>query len=184
MSLLEVEVVAADGDERLIEELARLHVSAFPAHLRLPDPVAYFTEGLRDAGTVNLILRSADRLAGHLLAYPQSSVYRELRQWDPAMEDDPRGLYLEIVQVLPRQRGMGIATRLFERMAREARRRGFTRFSMHARKTNGMDRMIGKLFPESRSMRTVENWLGTDEPFEYIETTTRFVDAMDREDRQ
>lgn len=171
----------AEYNEMLVAELAKLHPLSFPAHMLHSDPVEYFTEGLRDEGAINFVLQSpANRIVGHLLAYPQSSVYEELRRWDPAMEDDPEGLYLEIIQVLPEQRRTGNATRLFERMALEAPERGFTRLSMHARKRNGMDEMIRKLFPENRFVRTVENWLDTGESFEYIETTTRFDTSLNR----
>jgi len=157
-----------------------LHSSAFPANMQLSNPIEYFMEGLREKGTINIILQSAQHgIVGHFLAYPQSWVFRELRKWDPAMEDNPKGLYLEIIQILPEQRRQGGATRLFGRMALEAKRRGFTSLSMHARKMNGMDEMIRKLFPESRFLRTVENWLGKGEPFEYIETPPR-CNALNR----
>ena len=166
--------IVADCDEKLVVQLAQLHSSAFPANMQLSNPIEYFMEGLREKGTINIILQSAQHgIVGHFLAYPQSSVLKELRKWDPVMEDNPKGLYLEIIQILPEQRRQGGATRLFGRMALEAKRRGFTSLSMHARKMNGMDEMIRKLFPESRFLRTVENWLGKGEPFEYIETPPR-----------
>jgi len=180
MSSLNPEIIAK-WDERLVDELVELHSFSFPAHMQVSNPNEYFMDGLREDGTINIVLRSeVNRMVGHLLAYPQSSVFAELRQWDPAMEDDSSGLYLEMIQVLPEQRGKRIAKRLFERMALEAEKRGFKKLSMHARKANRMDEMIRTLFPENRFLRTIENWLGTGEPFEYIETTILF-NGLNRE---
>lgn len=171
----------AGYDERLLDALAELHQQAFPAHMRLSDPVAYFREGFLAEGSINIVLHSAaGKIAGHLLAFPQSSVYEELRQWDPAMRDDPGGLYLDLIQVHPRQRKRGAATRLFRLMALEAGKKGYAKLSMHARKTNRMDERIRKLFPGAHFLRTIENWFDTGEPFEYIETTLQFNLVYDR----
>jgi hypothetical protein len=166
--------IAAGFDQALVAELTNLQQQAFPPQMQFVEAARYYAEGLQAAGSINVILRSADRaVTGYLLALPQSSVWAELRQWDPQLEPDPEGLYVDIVQTLPGQRQANGFVKLVAGVCAEAERRGRRRLSMHARAGNGVSRLTQKLLTESRCLRRIENWYDSGEPFDYIEATTR-----------
>lgn len=157
----------------LIAALVELHRQAFPAHMQTADPSGYFAEALADERNVNIVMRDqAGTLIGYLLGIPQSLVFEELRQWDPAMQDDPDRLYLEMIQALPAPRGSNRALPLFQAMGAEAEKRNFFKVSMHARTVTGFNEYLHRIFADIRFLRRLENWYGFGEPFDYLEATT------------
>jgi hypothetical protein len=119
-----------------------------------------------------IVLRNQEeKVIGYIVAIPQTNVYKDLKEYDPAMEDDPARFYVETIQTLPGQRQTFGVMRLLYGMCEEGERRGFNKFSMHARKLNGLSDMILKVSVTARRLRTIENWYGYGEPFDYIELT-------------
>jgi hypothetical protein len=172
MSLLIVQAITGVCPD-LVAALVKLHREAFPAHMQAPDPEGYFTEALGDERNVNIVMRDqTGTLNGYLLGIPQSLVFDELHPWDPAMQDDPERLYLEMIQALPAPRGSNRALRLFQEMCAEAEKRNFFKFSMHARTATGFNEYLHRIFADIRFLRRLENWYGFGEPFDYLEATT------------
>lgn len=157
-------------DPDLGDALIRLQKAAFPPRMQFRQPETYYREALQDPANVNIVVRrNHGGLAGYLLALPHQSVWEELHRWDPEFQKEPTGLYVDIIQTLPGHRQfagfMGLVTGLCD----EARRRGESRIAMHVRTCNGLNRLTRKLFPQSRSLRRIENWFDSGEAFDYIE---------------
>ena len=184
MSALKIQTVTG-YDEKLVVELVELQKKAFPAHMQLAEPARYYADGLRDDNSMNIVMHDQnDKLIGHLQAFPQSSVYEELTRWDPAMQDDPERVYLDIIQVLPEQRQRSNGLRLFQAVCAEAEKRNIFKLSMHARTITGLSEYLHRIFAEIRFLRRIENWYGFGEPFDYLEATTTLRAAANSTYRQ
>ncbi len=171
MSAATVEVVN-DFDPALVKELLALEQQAFPPEMQFAEGESYYTDCLRDKANINIVMRNHDgKVIGYVVAIPQSNMYEYLKKHDPVMEDDPERFYVETIQTLPGQRQAFGVMRLLYGMCEEAERRGFNKFSVHARKLNGLSEMILKVTSTARRLRTIENWYGYGEPFDYIELT-------------
>jgi hypothetical protein len=159
-------------DPALVKELLDLEQQAFPPEMQFPEGEAYYADCLKDKMNINIVMRNNDaKVIGYVVAMPQSNVYETLKQYDPAMKDDPERFYVETIQTLPGQRQVFGVLRLLYGMCEEGEKRGFNKFSMHARKLNGLSDMILKVSSTARRLRTIENWYGYGEPFDYIELT-------------
>jgi ribosomal protein S18 acetylase RimI-like enzyme len=157
----------------LVAALTEIHRKSFPPNMQFADAPRYFEEALDDERNLNILLQDqTGTVLGYLLAIPQSLVFEELRQWDPEMQDDPERLYLEMIQVLPEQRGSKLGLRLIQRVCAEAEKRNIFNLSMHARTTTGWSEYLRRIFAEVRFLRQLENWYGFCEPFDYLEATT------------
>jgi hypothetical protein len=162
-----------DGfDSLLVRELIGLQQTAFPPQMQFQEPERYYQEALCNSRNINVVTRSSEgSVIGYMLALPLSDVCAELRQWDPQMRDDSAGLYIDILQTHPENRCFSGFMRLFSNLCRETRRRGHERLSMHVRTSNGLNKVIRKIFPDSCSLRLVKNWYGSGETFDYIEAS-------------
>ena len=159
-------------DQQLIRELITLQQSAFPPQMQFKEPELYYQEALRDRRNINVVVRSPQgTLLGYLLALPQTEVYEELLQCDPQMQDDPDCMYIDIIQTHPDDRLITGFLGLVSRVCQETLRRGHKRLSMHVRTSNGLNKVTRKIFPDSRSLRRIENWYSSGEPFDYIVAT-------------
>jgi hypothetical protein len=161
-----------DYDATLVKELLELEQRAFPPGMQFTEGEAYYADCLKEEANINIIMRNNEgKVIGYVVAMPQSSVYEILKRYDPDMEDDPERFYVETIQTFPGQRQAFGVMRLLYGMCEEAEKRGFNKFSMHARKLNGLSDMILKVSITARRLRTIENWYGYGEPFDYIELT-------------
>lgn len=164
--------IVTSADPQLVSQLIELQQKAFPPQMQDQDPERYYREALSDKRNLNVILRSPQgSLRGYLLGMPQPVVVEELRQWDPQMHGDPSAVYVDIIQVHPDCRGNGGFLRLVTGLCREAGRRGHQRLNMHVRTRYGLHLAVRRMFPDSRSLRRIENWWGSGESFEYIEAS-------------
>lgn len=159
-------------DQQLANELIALQQSAFPPQMQFKEPELYYREALNDRRNINVVVRTSQgSLLGYLLALPQTEVCEELRQWDPQMRDNPTGMYIDIIQTHPGSRQFSGFMGLASGVCQETRRRGQQRLSMHVRTSNGLYQVVRKLLPDSRSLRRIENWYSSGEPFDYIEAS-------------
>ena len=171
MSMVTAQIV--DGNHDLVTELVELHKIAFPPHMQLREPARYFAEGLLGERHINVLLKSREgKVTGYLLGIPHSHVFEELRQWDPDLQDDAERMYLDIIQILPEQRGNNLGLYLIQKTCEEAEKRKIFKLSMHARSTTGWARYLLRIFSEIRFLRRIENWYGSGEPFDYLEAST------------
>lgn len=164
--------IVTSHDQQLANELIALQQSAFPPQMQFKDPERYYQDALNDKRNINVVVRSPQgALLGYLFALPQSEVYGELLQCDPQMQDDPDCMYIDIIQTHPGSRQFSGFMGLASGVCQETRRRGYLRLSMHARTSNGLNKVIRKLLPDSISLRRIENWYSSGEPFDYIEAS-------------
>ncbi len=171
MSSITTEIVCR-FDENLLEDLVHLEKAAFPASMVNAEGARYYQKCLEDANNINVIMRDNDgKIIGYVVAIPQSKVFKVLQQYDPEMRDDPERLYVDTIQTMPGKRKVFGIFKLLDAIFEEAGKRGLNKFSMHARKSNGLSNFILKVFPTAKCLRTIENWYGWGEPFDYIEGT-------------
>jgi len=164
--------VVTGYDLPLVRELIELQQAAFPPRMQFKDPERYYSEALSNSRNINVIVRSqkGDILA-YLLALPQTEVWKELLRWDLEMRGNPAGMYIDIIQTRPGSRQFSGFMGLASGVCQETRHRGYQRLSMHVRTSNGLNKVIRKLLPDSISLRRIENWYASGEPFDYIEAS-------------
>ena len=157
-------------DTRLVAQLVALQQDAFPRQMQFREPEAYYREALADQRNINLVIKNERReVTGYLHALPLPVVVAELRPWDPGLEADPATLYVDIIQTLPGRRHYAGFLALIDETCREARDRGYRHIAMHVRISNGLSRLIQKLYPRVREPHRIEDWFGSGEPFDYLE---------------
>lgn len=131
----------------------------------------FYKDCLENPANINVAMYEGNELIGYIVAIPHDAACEALRDDDPEMKNDPERLYVDTIQTLPTKRKpLGILKLLYA-MIDEAGRRGINKFSMHARTTNGLSSLIQRVFKTTRILRTIENWYGYNEPFDYIEGT-------------
>jgi hypothetical protein len=162
-----------DGfDSLLVRELIGLQQTAFPPQMQFQEPERYYQEALCNSRNVNVVTRSSEgSVIGYLLAMPLTDVCSELRQWDPQIQKDPVGMYIDIIQTHPDCRPYSGFMGLLSRLCRETRHRGYQRLCMHVRTSNGLNKVTRKIFSDSRSLRRLEDWYASGEAFDYIEAS-------------
>lgn len=177
MTLPVLTATRSGEDPVLIHQLVTMQRSAFPPRMQVPDPVGYYRDALTDARAINIILRSASGAdpVGYLLAWPQPEVCSDLGAWDPALAPDPGTLYIDLIQTLPGRRQIQGGILLLQRVCAEARRQGYRRLAAHVRTSNGLSRLMRKVFPDSRCLRRLDNWFGSGETFDYIEASPQLA---------
>jgi len=164
--------IVSGNDQHLIRGLVALQQSAFPPQMQFKEPELYYQEALSDRRNINVVIRTPQgSLLGYLLALPQTEVCEELLQWDPQMRDNPTGMYIDIIQTHPGSRLFSGFMGLASGVCQETRRRGHRLLSMHVRTSNGLDKVIRKILPDSISLRRIDNWYDSGESFDYIEAS-------------
>lgn len=169
----EVEIINEFSEDSLKNVLV-LERECFPREWQYEDAEEYYKEILENPENINVFLKHGGKVGGYLLAVPFRKVFEDLKKYDLELKldkDDDRKIYLETIQILPAFRGIGGAEKLIMKMCEEGRKKRMEKFSIHARKLNGLNEKVKKMFDgkilESRSL---EKWhYGGDEPYEYIE---------------
>lgn len=167
-------IVVEAGNAEFLEDVLKLEKECFPKEWQYEDAEEYYKEMLEDKNNVNIFLKDKEKAIGYLLAVPFEKALDDLREYDPDIKsgmDDSKKMYLETIQVLPEFRGFGGAEKLIIKMCEEGKRKGVEKFSIHARKLNGLNEKVKKMFAGKISeSRDLEKWhYGGDEPYEYIE---------------
>lgn len=170
---IEQTVVIADGfSADYLQDILRLEQACFPADWLYPEAEEYYAAMLADSDNVNMFLRDAGETVGYLLARPFDSVVRELQECDPELSDKSEAyFYVETIQILPDYQGKGGARRLLIEACAAVSKRDVNTFAIHARTTNGLHRIIKKVFAGSIILtREIGSWRWANgEPYEYIE---------------
>lgn len=171
MSTVTIEVICR-CDQDLLEQLVQLEKTAFPARMVYADGTQYYRECIEDDSNINVVMRDKNgEVSGYVVAIPQSKVFEDLHRYDKEMKNDLERLYVDTIQTMPGKRQTFGILKLLYAMIEEAGRRGLNKFSMHARKSNGLSNIILKVFPTTACLRTIKNWYDYGEPFDYIEGT-------------
>lgn len=160
---------------KALEDVLLLEERCFPKEWQYKGAEEYYESMLKDKNNINIFLKDGDNIAGYLLAVPFKNVFDSLKEYDSGLkldeENDKTKIYLETIQVLQAFRGMGGAEKLIMTMCEEGKKRGMNKFSIHARKINGLNEKVKSMFAgKINERRSLDAWLyGGNEPYEYIE---------------
>lgn len=174
-----VEIIEDDTESALLDILSAYQV-ALPAKFQYPDAKDYFRSQLRNPHAIHVLLRKSEEPIGYILAIPHNEAIQdpELVAADPALQEDPDRLYVDTMEIAPHCLKTLIRGKLFLLMSKalldEGRRKGYTKFSQHARVISGLSEAFQKLHGDTVTLvRRVENWpfYNYEEPTDYIEGT-------------
>jgi ribosomal protein S18 acetylase RimI-like enzyme len=171
---IQIEVIK-EFSRAALEDVLLLEKKCFPKEWQYAGVAEYYEAMLKDKNNINIFLKDGNKNGGYLLAVPFNSVFNSLKEYDSGLkldeENDKTKIYLETIQILPEFRGMNGAEKLIMKMCDEGKKRGMNKFSIHARKINGLDAKIKKMFAgKINESRSVDAWhYGGNEPYEYKE---------------
>lgn len=127
---------------------------------------------LRQEQNISLFLEENKVIKGYVLAIPQDMAVEEYQHDDPHISKDPTRYYIDQVAVLPEERKGLAFLYLGYGLLEELGKRDINKVSSHLLTTNGVDKIIGKIFgPMSTERRIVHMPRYGDDPFEYMEVT-------------
>ena len=169
----EIEFIEKFSEDNL-KKILFLEKECFPKEWQYKNAEEYYKEVLQDHENINIFLKYGNKTAGYLLATPFEKVFNDLKKFDFELKlnkDDNKKIYLETIQVLPGFRGIGGAEKMIRKMCEEGKKRKMEKFSIHARKLNGLNEKVKKMFAGKVSEnRSLKEWhYGGNEPYEYIE---------------
>ncbi len=161
------------GDKEVaLQNILRLEEMCFPPDWQYDDGEEYYADVLNDTESINIFLQSDGEVIGYILARPHHIAFEELKDDDPLLtESTGDRFYIETIQIIPSVQGKGGGKKLLLAVCDEARRRGVTQFSIHARTKNKLSETIKSLFKDNISLvRPIDSWVhASGEPYEYIE---------------
>lgn len=133
--------------------------------------VKYYKEQFANPCNINITCQSEDGLiTGYILAKPHNEAVQDYLVEDPAMAVSDVGMfYVDIVITDMKQNRASVSLRLINEMVKEGNRRGISRFSMHARVSNGFSAIIQRKFDIDSSRRIKRYVDCNNEPFDYLE---------------
>ncbi|MFA5961298.1 MAG: GNAT family N-acetyltransferase [Parcubacteria group bacterium] len=165
-----VEIVNEFSEDSLAAILD-LEKKCFPADWQYEDADDYYRKMLNDKENINIFLKQNAAIVGYALAKPLNNALSDLMKYDPEIQSIDNNLYIETIQVLDQFRGKGGAKKILLEICNEALKRGIVDFSIHARKSNGLNLKLRKIFDGMITKhRQIESWEpGGGEPYEYME---------------
>lgn len=164
----------------LVGELAGLEEKCLPFQMCHANSYQYFSEALNNPENINLILKYKDRVVGFLLAKKYSQAHKELINHDPDLRREKENcLFIETIQIHPQFRKKGGFNRLVGKFLSVIRKEKICNFCLYARRKNSFSCFLQKRFG-AKKIRTVENWLGFGEAFDYLEISVDrgFLDKL------
>jgi len=149
-----------------IAELIEVDKEIFPT-MPIDDEVI---RGALESSGVQVILRGEDgKIAGYIISRPHNEVYDELKKLDPELEVVEGGLYAESMGIVPKARGaLSNLRAMGDTFVAEAKRKGFVKITGHFRVSEGLSGVLQNR-ANAQKLRTIENWLQSGEPFDYLE---------------
>ena len=127
-------------------------------------------ELIKDGDCFVVVLKENEKIIGFILGEPHGKALKELSKFDPEMKNDgEQKIYVIAISVLPEYKGGKLSLMLMRKIIIEAKAKNFSNFSMHIRKDTGFSGMVQKVFEKSQLLRTINNWMGTGEKFDYLE---------------
>jgi GNAT superfamily N-acetyltransferase len=159
---------------KALEDVLLLEKECFPKDWQYTGVAEYYEAMLKERNNINIFLKDGNKTGGYLLAVPFKNVFDSLKEYDSGLkfneENDKTTIYLETIQVLPEFRGTSGAAKLIMTMCEEGKKRGMNKFSIHARKINGLNEKVKKMFAgKIAESHGINAWhYGGNEPYEYI----------------
>lgn len=164
-------------DEKILDSIVEIENDCFPKEWNLWESEEvmrkYYSEALKDEKAISVILKDSEKVVGYILAVPHDEAVSDLIDYDPEMKEDEGRYYIETAGILQKYKGIRGAVDLNIAICEEAKKRGVTKFSCHARKANKLNERLKKLFEGMiTKSRNIDKWgPAGDESFEYLEWT-------------
>lgn len=127
------------------------------------------SEYLSNPKNLSMLLRKHGEVIGFVLSQPHDDVVDELKFNDPKMIKDPARYYIDKIAVIPEERrGLSFLQLLYD-LFEELNKRDVFRFSAHVLASNGLHKILYRIFkPYLTSEYRMVNLYG-DEPYMYLE---------------
>lgn len=133
----------------------------------------YYEEQLLNPENINIVYQDENcSIVGHIVAKPHNDAVQDYLVEDPAMKNSEVAMYyVDDINVDKVASGRSFGMRLISEIIKEANRRGVSRFSMHCRVINGLNKIIQHKFKDGvRVVRRINSYMDcNDEPFDYME---------------
>jgi ribosomal protein S18 acetylase RimI-like enzyme len=154
-------------DQETMRGIVEVEEASFPSEMQADEED--LRETLENKNGVHIIIRSSQgEVVGYLSSKPQKDAYKELKIWDKEMRPEDNALYIESIAIKPEHRDLRNLLALGKPLIQEAKRRGFTKITMHARIAGDLSAVLQKRYG-AKSLRRIENWHNFNEPFDYLE---------------
>ena len=156
-----------DVDETAINDLVQVDKAAFPEEMNLS--VEDMEEIWKNEKNIRIVLKDVEtnKMLGYVLGVLPESEVETLQEWDPDFSPRKGDLYVESVAVIPETQSKGAISYLYDRLMEKAKELGFKRILRHGRRSTSSP--IIKYKYKVEPLRTIENWQGWGEPFDYFE---------------
>jgi predicted alpha/beta-fold hydrolase len=163
-------------DAETLRQVLELDEKSFPPGSAYEDAEDYYREQLANENNISIVARKEGGIVvGFMLITPQTKMVEEIGEDDPEFLPDVECAYVETMEISDefRQslRGGKIFVDMVNKGVEELVKKGYKRFSMHARKSMGLNEAVKRYF-KGRIIKTREiakwKWVA-DEPYEYIE---------------
>lgn len=153
----------------LVNELSLLEEKCLPFQMCHANNEEYFSSVLNDKGNINFVLKYKEKIVGFLLAKKYSQAYQELVNHDPDLKSQKEGYYfVETIQIHPQFRKKGGFDCLVGKLLSVIKHEKIKGLCLYARRKNSFSCFLQKRF-SGKKIRTVDNWLGFGEAFDYLE---------------
>jgi ribosomal protein S18 acetylase RimI-like enzyme len=117
-----------------------------------------------------VVIRDGESVSGFVVALPVGEVFDELAPYDSELKNNEGNLYVYDIAISPSKRNLPNFLNLVRKLLSEATLRGYKKLIMHTRKSEGLSGILQKRYG-AQKLRTIENWCGYGEPFDYLEMT-------------
>lgn len=123
----------------------------------------------RNSDNIRIVLKNIEdgSVIGNVLAVLPESELDILKLGDPDFSPQEGDIYGESIAVLPGLQKRLVGSYLLDKLFEEAKRKGFQRILIHSRRSTSSPLIKEKYKVEP--VRTIENWQGWKEPFDYYE---------------
>lgn len=135
--------------------------------------IEYYSEQFQNQRNINIVFINEDSVVtGYILAKPHNEAVCDYLVEDPKMAKSAIEMfYVDNVITDAKKNHASMGLRLVNEMIRESNRRGVSRFSLHARVSNGFSSIIQRKF-NIDVVRKIEHYVDcNNEPFDYLEGT-------------
>ena len=153
--------------EMTLDRIEKIEKLSFPEYMQTDRKD--LKDLLKVEGNIHYIVKNVktqEDLA-YLSAIPAMEEAESFLEWDPKFKPTEGEYYLESVSVIPTKRGRRIFSyACWEKFLEELKENNIPQVSFHARR--GLSQILQEKF-HMKPLRTIENWQGWGEPFDFYE---------------
>jgi hypothetical protein len=151
--------------EDLFQEFVKIDKEIFPG---MEIEESELRETFESEGIQVALRDSQGVLIGYLLSVPYEQAITFLLPDDPLLSPKEKTLYVESIGILPTHRSIKNVLSIWNSLRDEAVKRGYNTINGHFRVSQGLSRVVQRKL-NGKYFRTIENWVGYREPFDYLE---------------